>query len=156
MRSGMIRERRNERQTSVDISGKLFLEEAESFVGGAELRSVFIEDDGDGNIFQEILEVPFVLEGSEECAVLHFFENFDGDAASDVDAAEGQDFEREIASFRAVDVGPEVDRLDADRTSFVEAIVGDFRRGIGVGIGEARMFDGWVEKFVKSTKTAAG
>jgi CheY-like chemotaxis protein len=38
------------------------LNQAERFVGGAELWRVFIEDDGDGNILQQLFEVPFVAE----------------------------------------------------------------------------------------------
>ena len=108
------------------------LHQAEGFVGGSELRRVFIEDDGDGNILQEIFEVPFVLEGGDERAVPHFFQDFDGDAAGDVHATEGEDFEREVTGFGAVDVGPEVESFDADGASFVEAVLGDFGSGVGV------------------------
>ena len=33
------------------FEGGLLLDEGESFVGGAELWGVFVENDGDGNIF---------------------------------------------------------------------------------------------------------
>jgi len=100
--------------------------------------------------------MPFVFEGGEEGAVFHFFQDFYGDAAGYVDAADCEDFEGEIAGFGAVDVGPEVDGFDADGASFVEAVLGDFRRGIGVGIGESCVLDGRVEKFVNGAEAAAG
>src|SRR5216684_2252669 len=67
----------------------------EGFVGGTEEGGGFVEDDGDGDVAEEAFEFPLVLEGVEENSVFHFFENFDGDAAGDVDAAERQNFRRE-------------------------------------------------------------
>src|SRR5579859_462538 len=74
-------------------------DEAERFVGSAELRSVFVENDRERHVLEQILEMPFVLEGLEEAAVLHFFDDLDGDAAGNIDAAEREDFQREIAGF---------------------------------------------------------
>src|SRR5256885_7466384 len=54
----------------------------------------------------DALPISFVLEGVEENAVFHFFEDFYGDAAGDVNAAERQDFQGEISGFGAVDGGP--------------------------------------------------
>ena len=120
------------------------------------MRGIFIEDYGDGDIFQEIFEMPFVFEGVEEGTVFHFFQDFNSDATGYVNAADCQDFEGEIAGFGAVDVGPEIDGFDADGASFVEAVLGDFRSGIGVGIGESSVFDGRIEKFMDGEKAAAG
>ena len=120
------------------------------------MRGVLVEDYGDRDIFQEIFEMPFVFEGVEEGAVFHFFEDFNGDAAGYIDTADCEDFEGEIASFGAVNVGPEVDGFDANGASFVEAILSDFRSGIGVGIGESSVFDGGIEKFVDGAEAAAG
>jgi hypothetical protein len=132
------------------------LDQAEGFVGSAQLRGIFVEDYGDGDIFQEIFEMPFVFEGVEEGTVFHFFEDFNSDAAGHVDAADCEDFEGEIASFGSVDVGPEIDGFNAHGASFVEAVLGDLRSGIGVGIGESSVFDGRIEKFVDGAKAAAG
>src|SRR5260370_35977674 len=80
----------------------------ESCVGGAEEGSGFIEDDGHGDVGEKGFESPFVLEGLEETAISHFFENFDGDATGDVNTAERQNFEREISGFRPIHGGPEI------------------------------------------------
>src|SRR6266478_924187 len=80
----------------------------EGFVGGAEERGGFVEDDGDGDVAEEAFESPLVLEGVEKGAVFHFFEDFDGDAAGNVDAAERQNFQRQIPCFRAIDGGPKI------------------------------------------------
>ncbi len=103
------------------------------------MRGVFVEDYGDGNIAKEFFEMPFVLEGVEERSVFHFFQNFYGDAAGYVDAAQGEHFEGEVTSFGAVDVGPQVDGCDANRASFVEAVLSNFWSGVGVGVGESRV-----------------
>jgi len=82
---------------------------SEGFVGGAEERGGFVEYDREGNIAQEAFEFPLVLEGVEENAVFHFFENFDGDAAGNVEAAERQNFQSEISGFSTIDGGPEIE-----------------------------------------------
>lgn len=143
------------RKPSLDLH-LLFLDQMESFVGCAQLRSVFIAYDRDGNIFQEIFEMPFVFERAKEIAIFHFFKDFDGDAAGYVDAAQCENFEREITGFRAVNVGPKIDCLDADWAGFIETVHGNFRSGVGVRIGEGWMLDGGIQKFVNSAKPAAG
>src|SRR5580765_5597791 len=147
---------------SIGLSGPecacslLFLDEVQCFVSRAELRCVFIENYGNGNVLQQIFKVPFVLERIEEGAVLHFLEDFDGDAAGYVNAAERQHFQREIACFRAIDVSPEIESFHADGASLVQSVLGDFRRGIGVRIGEGRMPGGRIDEFVKRAEAAAG
>ncbi len=100
--------------------------------------------------------MPFVLKGVEEGAVFHFFQNFYRNAAGNVDTTQGQDFKGKVASFSAVDVGPQVDGCDANRASLAEAILGNFRSGVGVGVGESSVLYGWIEKFVDGTEAAAG
>src|SRR5439155_2236221 len=134
----------------------LFFDQAESFVRCAQLRSVFIEDNGYGNIFEKILEVPFILKRIEERAVLHFFENLNGNAAGNVDATKSKNLQSKITRLRAVDVGPEIDRVDADGASFVQTILRDFRSGVGVGVSEGSVLNRRIEKFVEGTETAAG
>src|SRR5437764_13919948 len=56
----------------------------QGLVGGAQQRRGFIQDNRNGNVAQQALEFPFVFEGMKKCAVLHLFEDFDGDAAGDV------------------------------------------------------------------------
>src|SRR5467141_3559990 len=63
-------------------------DKAKGFVGGAELGRVFVRDDRHGHVLEQIFEVPLVLEGLEETAVFHLVQNFDGNAACDVNAAE--------------------------------------------------------------------
>ena len=120
------------------------------------MRGVFVEDYGDGNIAKEFFEMPFVLEGVEESAVFHFFEDLYGDAAGYVDATQSEDFEREITCFGTIYVGPEVDGFDTDGASFVEAVLSNFRSGVGVRVGESNVFHGRIEKFVNGAEAAAG
>ena len=100
--------------------------------------------------------MPFVLKGVEEGAVFHFFQNFYRNAAGNVDTTQGEDFKGKVASFSAVDVGPQVDGCDANRASLVEAILSNFRSGVGVEVGESSVLYGWIEKFVDGTEAAAG
>src|SRR6266700_5819073 len=128
----------------------------EGFVGGAEERGGFVEDDGDWDIAEEAFEFPFVLEGVEENSVFHFFENFDGDATGDVDTAEGQNFQREISGFGTIDGGPEIQRVRTDAAGFVQTAARNFRGRIGVGIVERRMDYFRRKKFMKGAEAAAG
>src|ERR1700757_4619592 len=121
----------NSRQSPV---GSLLITGGQGFVSRAEERSGFVEDDGDGDIAEEALELPFVLEGVKESAVFHFFEDFDGNAAGNVNTAERQNFQCKITGFGAVDGGPEIQGIRADAARLVQAPAGDFRGGIGVGI----------------------
>jgi len=100
--------------------------------------------------------MPFVLEAREEGAVLHFLQDFNGDAAGYVDAAKCENFEGEVAGFCPIDVSPEIDGLDADGASFVEAVLGNFRSGIGIRISESGVLYRRVEKFVDGAEAAAG
>jgi len=132
----------------------LFLYQAAGFVGGAWLRGVLIEDYGYGNILQKILEVPFVFKRADKSAVLHFIEDFDGNAAGDVHASEGKNLECKITGFGAVDVGPQVEGFHAHWTGFLERVLGDFGGRVGVGIGEGWMLDGRVQKLVNGEEAA--
>src|SRR4030095_4610890 len=78
------------------------------------------------------------------------------DTAGNVHAAERKNLECEVAGFGAVDVGPEVQGFDTDRTGFVEAVLSDFRSRIGVGIGKGWMFDGRIDEFVDGAEDATG
>ncbi len=62
----------------------LLVDGGEGFVGGAEKRGGFVEDDANGDVAEEAFKFPLVLEGVKESAVFHFFEDLDGDAAGDV------------------------------------------------------------------------
>src|SRR5580693_5295790 len=84
----------------------LFIDGGERFVGRAEKRVGFVENDGDGNIAEKALEFPFVLEGMKEGAFFHFLEDFDGDASGDINTAERENLQRKISSFGAIDGGP--------------------------------------------------
>src|SRR5712692_9511849 len=128
----------------------------EGFVGGAEEGGGFVEDDGDGDVAEEAFEFPLVLEGVEENSVFHFFENFDGDAAGDVDAAERQNFQREISGFGAVDGGPEIQGVGTHAAGLVQATAGDLRGGIRVGIFKRRVDDFRIKEFVNGAEAATG
>src|SRR5437879_8946208 len=93
--SGMVRAK-SDRQEDCPTS---FTGGGEGFVGGAKQWGGFVEDNGDGNIAKEAFELPFVLESVKENAVFHFFENFNGDAAGNVEASERKDLQREISGF---------------------------------------------------------
>src|SRR5882762_11174210 len=86
---------RNREKRQPGGRGPLLIDRCQRLVGGSEERGGFIEDDGDGDVAEEAFEFPFVLEGMEESAVFHFFEDFYGDAAGNVNAAERQDFRSE-------------------------------------------------------------
>src|SRR5712692_2225214 len=135
---------------------RLLIDGGEGFVGGAEEGSRFIEDDGDGDVGEKGFEFPFVLEGVKENTLFHFFENFDGDAAGNVNTAQRQNFQREISGFGAVDGGPEIQSVGTDLAGLVQSPPRDFRSGIGVGIFERGMDDFRREEFVKGAEAAAG
>src|SRR5712692_2220969 len=128
----------------------------EGFVGGTEEGGGFVEDDGDGDVAEEAFEFPFVLEGVEESAVFHFFEDFDGNAAGDVNTAERQNFQREIPCFGAIDGGPEIQGVGTDAAGLVQTAPGDLRGRIGVGIFERGVDYFRREKFVNGAEAAAG
>src|SRR5438445_11385908 len=135
---------------------ELLVDGGEGFVGGAEERGGFVEDDGDGDIAEEAFEFPFVLEGVEENTVFHFFENFYGDASCDVDAAERQNFQREIPCFGAIDGGPEIQGVGTHAAGLVQTAAGDLRGGIGVRIFERRVGYFRRKEFVNGAEAAAG
>src|ERR1700687_1134585 len=87
---------------------RLLVDGGQGLVGRAQKWGGLIQHNRDGNLTQEALEFPLVLEGVKKGAVLHFLEDFDGDAARDVDTAERQNFQCKIARFRAVDGRPEI------------------------------------------------
>src|SRR5260370_36459352 len=122
----------------------LLVDGGEGFVGGAKKRSGFIEDDGDRDIAEKAFEFPLVLEGVKENAIFHFFQDFYGDAAGDVDTTERENFQGEISGFGAVDGGPEIQRIGTDPASFVQAAAGDLRSGVGVASFERSMESFWV------------
>src|SRR5260370_3469858 len=139
------------------VSGmRLLVDDGEGFVGGAKERGGFVEDDGDGDVTEETLEFPFVLEGVEESAVFHCFQNFYSDAASDVSAVEGEHFEGEISGFGIIDGGPEIQGVGADAAGLVQAAACDFRGGIGVGIFKCGMHHFRRKEFVNGAEAAAG
>src|SRR5258706_3378094 len=128
----------------------------ESFVGGAEERGGFVEDNGDRYIAEETLEFPFVLEGVEESTILHFFEDLDGDAAGNVNAAERKNFQRKISGFGAIDSGPKIQRVRADAARLVQPAAGDFRGRIGVGGFKRGVYNLRCEKLVEGAEAATG
>src|SRR5229473_167230 len=128
----------------------------EGFVGGAEEGSRFIQDDGDGDIAEEAFEFPLVLEGVEESAVFHFFEDFDGDAAGDVNATESENLEGEISGFGAVDGGPKIQGVGTHAAGLVQATAGDLRGGIRIGIFKRRVYNFRREEFVNGAEAATG
>ena len=89
-------------------------------------------------------------------AVLHFFEDFDGDAAGNVDTAERENFQREIPRFRAIDGGPKIQGVGTDAAGLVQPAPRDLRGGIGIGIFKRGMGNFGREKFMNGTEAAAG
>ena len=51
----------------------------------------------------------------EKSAVLDLVQDFHGDSAGDEHAAERQNFQRQIARFRAIDRAPQIQSFHADR-----------------------------------------
>src|SRR6266446_4240000 len=136
--------------------GALLVAGGEGFVGSAEEGSGLVEDDGDGDVAEKALKFPLVLESVEESTVFHLFEDFDGDAAGDVNAAERQNFQREIPCLGTIDGSPEIQGIRADATGLVQTAAGDLWSGIGVGIFEGGVRHFRREKFVNSAEAAAG
>src|SRR6516162_8603072 len=95
------------------------------FVSCADERRGFVEHHRNRHIEEHLFEVPFVLEGVEERAVLHFWQDLDGNATGDVDTAEGQYFQCQVAGLRSVYIGPEVERLHTDRARVIETALGN-------------------------------
>src|SRR5260221_7582617 len=108
----------------------------------------------DGTFFSSFKD-KWHFERAEKSSVLHFFQNFNGNATGDVSSAERQNFQREVASFGTINVGPEIQRFHADRAGFVESVDGDFRSGIGVGVSERSVLDFGINKFVQGAEAAA-
>jgi len=108
------------------------------------------------DVAQQAFEFPFVAEGGEESAVLDLLDDFHGDATSNVNAAESENFESEVACFGAVDGGPEIERVGADVALFGEAEPGDFGSRIHTRILERVMLNIGSEEFVNGAETAAG
>jgi hypothetical protein len=82
--------------------------------GGALERGLVVEDDVDRRGLEQRAQAALVIEGVEEDGALHLGQNLGRDAAADVDAAEGEHFQREVARLRAVVAGEAVERIDAD------------------------------------------
>src|SRR5438046_2558197 len=116
----------------------------------------FVKDDRDGNIAEQALELPLVFESVEEGAVFHFFEDFDGDAAGDVNAAKRQNFQSQIPCFGAVDGGPEIQSVRTDAAGLVQTAASDLRSRVGVRIFEGGMYHFRREKLVNGAEAAAG
>src|SRR5260370_21437692 len=111
----------------------LLVDGGEGFVGSGEERGGFVEDDGNGDVTEEGFKFPLVLEGVKESAVFHFFKNFYGDSASNVNAAERQNFQGEISGFGTIDGGPKIQGIRADAAGLVQAAAVDLRGGDGLG-----------------------
>ena len=85
---------------------------AESRVGRAEDRRIFVEHDCDRNILQNWTKWAFVGEGRTKGAFLQERQDFYGDAACEVDAAIGENTQRKIAGLGAESIGPKVESFD--------------------------------------------
>lgn len=100
--------------------------------------------------------MPFVLEEFEEGAVFDFLDDFYGDATGDVNTAQGEHLEGEIAGLGTIDGHPEIEGIDADWAGLGESFLRDFGSGIGVGIFKTGMSDFGSEEFVQGAEAAAG
>src|ERR1700674_727825 len=134
---------------------RLLIDGGQGLIGRAQKWGGFVEHNGDGNLTQEALEFPLVLEGVKKGAVLHFLEDFDGDAARDVDTAERQNFQCKIARFRTVDGRPEIQGVGTNAAGFVQPAPGNFRSGVGIGIFERSVRNFRCEKFMKGAEAPA-
>src|SRR5208282_3582083 len=85
------------REKRLDRMRANLLEGGVGLVGGADERGGFVQDNGDRDVGKHFAEMPFVLEGMKEGAVLHFRQDFDGDAPGDVHTAKSEDFQRQVA-----------------------------------------------------------
>ena len=90
----------------------------------------------DGRGLEEGTQAAFTVERFQEEVALEFLEHLGGDAATDVDAAEGEHFQREVAGFGAVEAGEGVEGLDADGIFLGQADL----RGDGGEVSIANLF----------------
>src|SRR6266403_336530 len=144
------------REQAPALQRRLLIGGGQGLVGGSEEWGGFIEDDGDGDIAEEAFEFPFVLEGMKESAVFHFFEDLNGDATGNVNAAERKNFQRKISGFGAIDSGPKIQRVRADAARLVQPAAGDFRGRIGVGVFKRGVYNLRCEKLVEGAEAATG
>src|SRR5882724_1960067 len=133
----------------------LLIHHGQGLVGRTDERSRFIEDDGNRDVAQEAFEFPLILEGVEKGAVFYLLENFHGDAAGNVDATERENFQRQIPGLRAIDGGPEIQRVGTDTAGFVQTAAGDFRGGICVRVFERSVLHVGRQEFMKGAEAAA-
>src|SRR5262249_23688365 len=89
-------------------------------------------------------------------SVLHFFENFNSNTSGDVNTAEGENLEREVAGFGAVDIGPKIESFYANRARFRQSSLSNLGRRIGVGIVKRIVLHRARQEFVQSAETPAG
>src|SRR3569833_2604923 len=73
-----------------------------SEASGANERGFIVLDDAHGHGSEQVFHAAIANEGFHEPSVGEFGNNFGRDAAADVNAAGGEDFQREIRGFRAV------------------------------------------------------
>jgi len=111
--------------------------------GGAEQGGFALEDDADGHVDEQLAEAALVSEGLDEGAVLELFEDAGSDAAADVQSADGENLEGQVAGFGAIDGNEHVEGLLADFAFGGEGHFGD--NGVAIrGVGDALGEPGWL------------
>src|SRR5882724_9816489 len=139
----------------VQINGRL-AGRAESGVGRAKNRRIFIENYRNRNIFQNWAERPFIGEGRAEGAFLQERQNLHRDSAGEIDAAVSENPQREIAGFGAESIGPEIESFDACGARASESVLRDFLSGFAGCAFERGVTNIGSEKFVDRAETAPG
>src|SRR5262245_5030853 len=104
-------------------------QDGEGSIGGTQQRSIFVENDGDRNVGEELRELTFVGERLAERALLQERKNFDGDTTSEIDTAIGENAESEVTGFRAEGIGPELQRVNASLAGSSKRVLRDFLSG---------------------------
>src|SRR5579872_3545507 len=122
----------------------------------AEQWRVFIEHHLYWDLREECAELFFFTKRPKKSAVFHFLANLYGDAPCDPDAAASQGLQCKVPGFRAIQIGPEIKRLHANRALSFQSQARDFRGSIVFKAVEAIVPHGCVKKFVQREESASG
>src|SRR6185312_10268535 len=105
-------------------------------VRGADQAGMFVGDDQHRDFGQQWPEATLVAERVQEARLLQLGEDFDSNAAADVDASDGNEAQRDVARFGAVVGAEDVQRLLANRILRLHPVM----RNHGWGIARTLQF----------------
>src|SRR6204780_4772551 len=125
-------------------------------IGCSDQRKLFVQNDVDRNLGEEVGELLFVFHGCCEAAILQLGENFNRDSSGDVNSAARDVAESQVPCFGAVDFDPQIQCCHAHGTLTRKAAACDLGRGIHGMIVKTGMAHGRVQELVHAKKTSTG